>query len=163
MRPGALLLEAKSEISYYRALFYNYSKMVKVRNFNERLEESLLKLGAEVERQIDQPEVKVLPEREIVKRSLKSFGEQPAERETPPPQEQKQESSPPNFLPSYFKPETEAQAKAAVQELVELVFGSGLEKAIKKAKRYPPFIEDAFHDALTDRLLPELKKRGILK
>ena len=50
-----------------------------------------------------------------------------------------------------------------VEELVAQAFDKGLEDAIRAAKRCDPFIEDAFHDALTEQLIPELKRRGILK
>ena len=46
---------------------------------------------------------------------------------------------------------------------MDMVFEKGLEVALKEAGKQTPFIEDAFHDALVDKLLPELKKRGIVK
>jgi len=50
-----------------------------------------------------------------------------------------------------------------VARLVDIVFAKGLAAGVREAKRQPPFVEDAFHDALVDKLLPELKKRGIIK
>ena len=41
--------------------------------------------------------------------------------------------------------------------------GEDITKAVNEARKYPPFVEDAFHDALIDKFLPELKKRGIIK
>jgi len=44
-----------------------------------------------------------------------------------------------------------------------MAFHEGLEKAVREAKNHPPFIEDAFHDALVDRLLPILQKTDTFK
>ena len=54
-------------------------------------------------------------------------------------------------------------AKNKIEQLINLAFSKGLEMAVAEAKKSVPFVEDAFHDALTDKLLLELKRRGILK
>jgi len=139
--------------------------MVKVRNFHEDLERSLKRLGQQIETEKQLPETKALPERELVKRSIKSFSNSVVPENnggTPPedvPSIVEGES-----LPTYLQGEgVDSRVKLEVERLVDLVFHKGLEKALKEANKHSPFIEDAFHDALVDKLLPELKKKGILK
>ena len=55
------------------------------------------------------------------------------------------------------------ESRVEVGRLVESVFVNGLEKTLKTLEWEEPFIIDAFHDVLTDRLHGELKKRGLLK
>ncbi len=50
-----------------------------------------------------------------------------------------------------------------INHLLGLVFSKGINEAIKEASLMPPFIIDAFHDALVDKLYNELKERGIVK
>lgn len=49
-----------------------------------------------------------------------------------------------------------------VNGLLGIVFSSGIEIAIKEAEKQEPYIMDAFHDALTDKLYEELRSRGII-
>jgi len=129
--------------------------MVKTENFHESLEKSFERLGGHIERQKELPEAKELSEKELVKKSIKSLAAEIAPQVAPPP------SSTP--LPSYLEGgDAPEAARAAVERLVKLVFEKGLEKALVEAGRHGPFVEDAFHDALVDKLLPELKKRGML-
>lgn len=134
--------------------------MVRVKNFNEGLEESLIKLGQEVEKQKTVPEIRDLPEREIVKSSIKSMAAQAVVQESPPIQKVIPASG---FLPPYIQSgDVAPEIEAEIKDLVKTALNENLEKAFVRAKKYPPFIEDAFHDALTGELLPELKKRGII-
>lgn len=135
--------------------------MVKVKNFNEGLEQSLAKLGQEVLKQRETLQRKELPEREIVKDSIKSLA-----KETVPQEEKESRAVEPEkngFLPSYTRGSgLSAEVAAEISALVRGVFSEGLEKTLREAKKRSPFVEDAFHDALTDKLLPELKKRKII-
>lgn len=54
------------------------------------------------------------------------------------------------------------ESRQIVEQLVEDVFTKGMEKTFKELEFQEPFIIDAFHDVLTDKLYMELKKRGIL-
>lgn len=134
---------------------------MKVRNFDEKLERSFEKLGRQIEEERKLPEVQELPEREIVKRSLKSL----APAAVPQADEGLSKPLPPrdSLLPDYLQSEGgDERVKREVEGLVDLVFKEGLEAALKEAGKQPPFVEDAFHDALVDKLLPELKKKGIV-
>lgn len=123
-------------------------------NFHEALERDLQRLGAEIKERRAVPEFKDLSEKDIVKKSIREFAAaypQPAPNLSAP------------SLPTYLQSDkTDPAVKLAVEQLLDLVFHKGLVEAVKSAKRYPPFIEDAFHDALVDKLLPELKRRGVL-
>jgi hypothetical protein len=57
---------------------------------------------------------------------------------------------------------TDDDIKQTVEHLVDIALGDNLEKAVRESRKYPAFIEDAFHDALVDKLVPELRQRGIL-
>ncbi len=51
-----------------------------------------------------------------------------------------------------------------LQDLVNIAFHTGIVHAVNKAKSLnDPYILDAFHDLLADRLYDELIKRGKLK
>ena len=56
-----------------------------------------------------------------------------------------------------------AETKLAVEELLELSLHKGIEQGLKEARKAGPFMLDAFHDALIDKLYPELQKRGVVE
>jgi len=65
------------------------------------------------------------------------------------------------ILPKYLQQESpEVQLK--VEELVDLAFHKGVEASILEAKKYGPFILDALHDTLTEKLYEELKSRKLI-
>ncbi len=120
------------------------------------------KLGEQIERERAAAETEAPPEREVVKRSIQVLS-----RDLPEEEEKKEERksrTEDSTLPGYLQDgERNEDAIKKVEDLVGMVFEKGLEVALKEAGKQPPFIEDAFHDALVDKLLPELKKRGIVK
>lgn len=134
--------------------------MQKKINFNENLEKGLAKIGHRVAENIERGELRALPEREAIKRSIQSIAEM-----IPPtssaPHDPPRSSSP--HLPAYMNDDgVTDDMRHAVERLVAIALGDDLEKAVKESKKYPAFIEDAFHDALVDKLVPELKEKGIL-
>lgn len=142
--------------------------MTKVQNFSENLEKNLARLGHEVKRQVELPESKDLSERELVKESLRSLAEpdtKPADvAESPVPSAPVSAPAPADsFLPSYLADNKDEGIKKSVERLLQIAAEDDIVKAVNEAKKYPPFVEDAFHDALIDKFLPELKKRGIIK
>ena len=63
-------------------------------------------------------------------------------------------------LPEYLRAEgADPAVQHAVEFLVTEAFQHGLMHALKLAKSRPPLVEDAFHDALVDIVLPLLKER----
>lgn len=141
--------------------------MVNIKNFSENLEKDFERLTAAIgERQRQESEDR-RPEKEIVKKSLEVFW---------PPEMEAVKSSVPvappvaaptadgGFLPAYMAgDQDDPAAEKKVADLVNLAFQEGLAAAWRMAQRESPFVIDAFHDALTDKLLPELKKRGVIK
>lgn len=49
-----------------------------------------------------------------------------------------------------------------VNRLVSLIPSKGIKAAIAEAKKLDPFLLDAFHDALVDKLYHELANRGLV-
>lgn len=143
--------------------------MVKVKNFSENLEESFSKLGAEIKRNIQKEEFKDKPIEKVIKYTLENypFPEKSQTKESTKgsgnvTQNGAVVTNASKFLPSYMDTQDE-KVKKVVENLVDLVFKEGLEKALSEIRFYPPFIVDAFHDALIDKIIPELKKRGVIK
>ncbi len=135
--------------------------MAKVQNFSEKLESSFVRLGHEVGERAKTVEAR--PEKEVVRESVKAMAEIPPEAVPAAATASASDNDLP-FLPAYLSDSSSpAEVKQAVEGLINLTFKTDIETAVRAAKRYPPFVEDAFHDALVDRLLPELKKRGYLK
>lgn len=64
-------------------------------------------------------------------------------------------------LPAYLNKES-AELKLKVEKLLDLALRHGIKRAADEAKGMNPLELDAFHDALTDKLYPELKSRGLL-
>ncbi len=63
---------------------------------------------------------------------------------------------------SYLDELDESQAER-VNQLIQSISEVGIKKAIEQAKQSDPFLLDAFHDALVDKLYDELKSRGVVK
>lgn len=134
--------------------------MQKKINFNENLEKGLARIGHRVAENIERGELRTLPEREAIKRSIQSIAEM-IPPVSPTPHDPLQSSSP--HLPAYMNDDgVTDDMRHAVERLVAIALGDDLEKAVKESKKYPAFIEDAFHDALVDKLVPELREKGIL-
>ena len=134
--------------------------MAVIKNFHEKLEQDLARVTAEVARRRENaPET---PPREVVKQSLAAIAPP-----LPHPSEEKG-SGPPlsaagsSHLPSYLSAES-PEVKAEVERLVTLAFQEGITSAVAEAVKHSPFVLDALHDALVDKLMPELERRGIIK
>ena len=64
-------------------------------------------------------------------------------------------------LPTYAKDFPDDQ-KIKVEKLLDFAWHKGLSAAIKKVKKEDPLTIDMFHDAITDKLYEEFKRRKIL-
>lgn len=140
--------------------------MVKVQNFSEKAEPAIRAIGEHYEKVKERPEMNEKSEREIVKETLQSLEkvkEQPMP--TPPSSTQatkKDEQG--QVFPKYIgSTADDEEVKKQVEQLLGLVLEGKIIKALREAREKSPFIEDTFHDALVDKLIPELKKRGIIK
>ena len=139
--------------------------MVKVQTFSDGLEASRARIGAELAARRSAHEVQNLPERErvseVIRASVRTV-EAPAAPPVPAP------TVPAATLPAANIPEyltgdgADPVARQEVEALVALAFRDGISAAAAKAAKANPFVQDAFHDALVDRVIPELKKRNLL-
>jgi hypothetical protein len=135
--------------------------MVHTVNFSESFEGELTELAHDVRERSNTNEGAPLPEREVVRQSIAALAARPVDPApvpAPEPDVHKSVSELPDYLDSADVPQTE---RDEVETLVHLALQHGFMKAIHVAKRSSPAVEDAFHDALVDKLLPELKKRGL--
>ena len=66
------------------------------------------------------------------------------------------------ILPRYLE-DAPNDVKLKVEELVDTAYHKGIIEAVKMARKGGPLVLDGFHDALTDRVYEDLKKRGIIK
>lgn len=135
-------------------------------DFNQNFEHSALeadieRLNKEVGDKRNLPEYKDFSGKELVKQSLKPMIQEAAGQNSQPAPAQKPESQN-NVLPAYLT-DVSPEIKLRIEQLVDEVFHEGLKKAITHAKTAGFFVEDAFHDALTDKFYEELRGRGMLK
>ncbi|MCL5733662.1 MAG: hypothetical protein M1334_03315 [Patescibacteria group bacterium] len=124
------------------------------------LEADIGRLSSEIKKHYERPEAVNLSDREIIKKSLQSAYSQPVQPKAAPAGKQVLETE--SILPDYAKSAPE-EIKMKIEKLVEMTFREGLGKATEEAKKQDPFILDAFHDSLVEKLYPILKQRGIIK
>lgn len=133
------------------------------RNFaHNALEADIERLSREVAEKRNSPEHKNLSGREFIRQSLEPMLKQStAPRAIQPTTAQSAAQS--RILPNYLQNQNvPANLKLQIEELIDSIFHQGIEKVVKRAQRANPFVLDAFHDALTDKLHEELKKRGLI-
>ncbi|KKU14301.1 hypothetical protein A3I34_01040 [Candidatus Jorgensenbacteria bacterium RIFCSPLOWO2_02_FULL_45_12] len=135
--------------------------MSKTVNFSEKLEPMAERIGEHAKSALENPETRHLEEREVIKRSIQSIANEISATTAPSPTESAMKTE--SNLPSYMADDDEGDAAKEVERLIDEAVNNGMEKALRLAKKSSPFVEDAFHDALVDKLMPEFKKRGIIK
>ncbi len=128
--------------------------------FNHNIvEQDIERLSREIKERQLTVESKGVSERELVKQAI-----YPLVKQQPAPAIQPTEpslSTEERVLPDYLK-DSSREIKLKVEQLIDLTFHHGIEKAASEARKFNPFILDAYHDALTDKLYEELKKRGLI-
>lgn len=126
------------------------------RNFESKvLRKDFTEVSKEVQQKVEKSaEIGEVSGREAVSEALKP-------KVYSAPQSQARQADEDN-LPGYVK-EASPEIKQKIEGLLTMVFRDGLDKAVKKLKSEPPFVVDAFHDALVDAFYEELKKRKIVQ
>lgn len=126
------------------------------KNFESKvLKKDFTEVSQEVQQRVEKSaETGVVSDREAISEALKP-------RVYPAPQNQTQQADE-DKLPDYIK-EASPEVRQKVEGLLTTVFRDGLDKAVKKLKSEPPFVVDAFHDALVDAFYEELKKRKMVQ
>ncbi len=66
-----------------------------------------------------------------------------------------------SIFPDYLEDYPE-ELKLEVERLINIAWNKGIEAAVKTANHQGPFIIDAFHDALTDKLYKKFKEKGLM-
>ena len=122
------------------------------------LEQDIERLSQEVKEKKSLPENKDLPDKEVVRQVIQTSVKPDSQTQITVPLSDSSEQS---VLPDYLKNAT-PEFKLKVEELVDEVFHKSLEKAIEDAQNSGPFVLDAFHDALTDKLYDELVERKLI-
>ena len=127
--------------------------IVPAESMERALEADITRLTEEIKKTGEQPEMHSVSGPEILKKSIQTYAgnmqstnAQPSAGPLPVPA---QSSSP--------------DAQLQIEQLVDMALHQGILKADAAARRASPFVLDSFHDALTGKLYPEFKKRGILK
>ena len=64
-------------------------------------------------------------------------------------------------LPAYAK-DAPPELKLKVEKLLDVALHKGIMVAVREAKNNDPAVMDMFHDAITERLYDEFKKRKII-
>lgn len=126
--------------------------------FNEQPQESdLERLVEEVREVKKQPDFQQAAPKEIIKQSLKSFSgsAQPVSNNTA----QNDDAA---LLPNYMRSAGVADQEE-LRQLIQLSLDDGFEAGIREARKHGGFMVDAIHDALAEKVYPELKKRGVLE
>jgi len=62
------------------------------------------------------------------------------------------------LLPEYMKGDSK-EDKDEVEALLHIAFTQGIEASVKEARRHRARILDDFHDALVDKVMPQLEKQ----
>lgn len=126
-----------------------------------QISQDIEKLGKEISDQKVNPEIKNYSERDLISQSI---GQKLYPQGKIPITDQKTQPVPvedDKYLPDYLK-SSDQGTKNAVEKLLEDTIRNGLASGINEARKMPPFILDAYHDALIDKLHEELKKRGMI-
>lgn len=125
------------------------------------LEADIRRLSQEVKDKKSLPEHKNTSERELLKQALYPHVQNYTQN-TPasitPDDAAKVEME---VLPDYLK-DSPDDIKLKVEELVDVAFKRGIEKGADEARKYGPFIFDAYHDAITDKVYEEMEKRKMI-
>lgn len=117
------------------------------------------RIQAEVERLKKSPEFEGIDERAVVKESIKQVYPQISATRAPVASHPVTDHNEDNLLPGYMKNDSD-EDKDEVEELIHLAITGGIEIAIAEARKRRERILDDLHDALTDKVMPQLGEQG---
>ncbi|MBI5306164.1 hypothetical protein HZB04_01050 [Candidatus Wolfebacteria bacterium] len=136
--------------------------MVIHKNFDHKdFESDIKKLSVEIAEKRNLLEHKNLSDRELIKQTLTPTIKQAVVSGQQSDMSGKLSNVDNKILPDYLK-DALPDIKLQVKNFIDLAFHQGIEAAVKAVSNSDAFIIDAFHDALTDKLYEELKKRNLL-
>jgi hypothetical protein len=132
---------------------------MRVEHFSEHLEKSLDRVVAN----LPAKPVEVLPEQNSERERVMEALLKIAKEEEAIPEKKEEAQEKPLETPTYFsEEEISPDVQKRVETLINVAMERGIPIALKLSKKQDVFIQDALHDALIDKLLPELRKRGHL-
>ena len=117
------------------------------------------RIGAEVERLKRTPEFEGAKTRVVVKESIKQAFPALSTSSTTVAVTDHDEDQ---LLPDYMKTDSK-EDKDEVEGLLHIALTEGIEVSIKEARKRRARILDDLHDALTDKVMPQLEKQGHLE
>lgn len=129
--------------------------------FEQALELDMKRLAETVKEHRESSVDIMVGDREVIKHAIQSLSD---DASAPAPQVKSAAAGSTvidNPLPDYAA-SAPAETKLEIEYLLELAFKKGIVAANKEAGQSSAFVRDAFHDALTGKLYPELQKRGIV-
>lgn len=139
----------------------NFEPFESAQGKHNSLEADIERLSKEITEKRNLLEHKNLSDRELIKKSLKPMIKANNEEQKTASESGSENKN--DILPDYFKnSDSPAEIKAQVEKLIDLVFHRGIIRAAKEARKSSGFVLDVFHDALTDKLYEELKKRKLI-
>ena len=125
------------------------------------LEADIERLSKEIAEKRNLLEHKNLSERELIKQALHPLIKPIINDRRPTTDNNQRPTTKNQILPDYLK-DSPLEIKLQVEKLIDAFFHQGIGKTIKEAQKDGGFVLDAFHDALTDKLHEELKKRKLI-
>lgn len=138
-------------------------------DIHKSLENEIFRLSHEVKVIRDRKENRDFEKKEILKKTFRSVV---SERDHAPGvsrhygvEERLDSDRGREFFPHYLREEGEELDKEVlliIERLLDSVFHKGVFHALRESVKFSPFIQDVFHDALAEVLIPEMEKRNLL-
>ncbi len=140
------------------------------------LESEIAELQKMIEAKRDQleKEVGIVEEKELVRQSVRemfldtttpplSSSANPLPAQSPTPVSTPSVKVQPNSASASYLDYLDADTTEKINHLIEEIPAKGVALVIDEVAAQEPFVIDAFHDALVDKLYDELKARGLVK
>lgn len=121
------------------------------------IEADIARLSAEIKER--SAKESAAPSKEALKQALRPVIYQPSPAADAGANDRLEPPSP--YLPEYVN-QAPQEARLQVETLVDLAFHKGVAEAAAQARLMGPFVVDAFHDALVEKLYSEMQARNLL-
>lgn len=131
------------------------------RDIQKIFENNLGDLSEKAKEIRERKEFKELSDERSIKEAIKHKSD--FQKESEPEINEQKKISGSDFFPSYMNEDAiPDEVKLEVENLISLTFKEGLEAGLRESWKYPYFIQDAFHDALSVKVLPLMKEKGLI-
>jgi hypothetical protein len=123
------------------------------------IEGDMSRLASEILKNKENPEWQGAGDKEIVRQAIRVVAN--VQATVPATTSSPTDDANSAYLPTYAQTAPPA-SKLEIEYLVDMALREGISKASAVAAKSNPFIMDAFHDSLTGKLYPELKRRKLI-